>query len=52
MNIIKAPSRNPMEDQWMNYNMVVYIKKELLDDIDNETIMKRFQNMKNHRGQL
>ena len=31
----------------MNDNIVVYIKKELLDEMDNEIIMKRFQNMKN-----
>ena len=41
-----------MDDQWMNDNMVVYIKKEVLGSIDNDTIIKRFQNMKNRRGRL
>ena len=52
MNIIKTPLCNRMEDQWMNDNMVVYIEKEVLGSIDNDTIMKRFQNMKNRRGRL
>lgn len=47
-NSIKTPLRNRIEYQWMN-NIVEYIEKELLDDIDDETIIKGFQNMKNHQ---
>jgi hypothetical protein len=41
-----------MGDMWMNGNMITYIENDIFDGIDNETIMKRFQNMSNHRGQL
>jgi hypothetical protein len=32
--------------------LVVYIKKNIFNEIDNEVIMKRFQNMKTRREQL
>ena len=41
-----------MEDEWMNDCLLVYIEKEIFNRIDNETIMQRFQNMKNSQGQL
>ncbi|XP_038704709.1 uncharacterized protein LOC120000653 [Tripterygium wilfordii] len=46
MNIVKSRLRNRMGDKWMNDSLVVYIEKEIFSSIDNETIMKRFQNMK------
>ncbi|KAM5569923.1 hypothetical protein ABKV19_017105 [Rosa sericea] len=52
MKIIKSDLRNRMGDMWMNGSMITYIEKEIFDGIDNETIMKRFQNMSNRRGQL
>ncbi|XP_062012157.1 uncharacterized protein LOC133728737 [Rosa rugosa] len=52
MKIIKSDLRNRMGDMWMNSSMITYIEKEIFDGIDNETIMKRFQNMSNRRGQL
>jgi hypothetical protein len=33
-------------------SLVVYIKKNIFNEIDNEVIMKRFQNMKTRREQL
>ena len=36
----------------MNGSLVVYIEKDIFDKIDNEAIMKRFQNMKIRREQL
>ena len=33
-------------------SLVVYIKKNIFNEIDNEIIMKRFQNMKTRREQL
>jgi hypothetical protein len=30
----------------MNDNLVIYIEKDIFDKIDNEAIMKRFQNIK------
>ena len=41
-----------MEDQWMNDCLVVYIKRDRVCNIDNETIMQRFQNMKTRRRKL
>ena len=33
-------------------SLVVYIKKNIFNEIDNEVIMKRFQNMKTRKEQL
>ena len=52
MKIIKSDLRNRMGDMLMNDNMLTYIEKDIFDCVDNETIMKRFQNMRNRRGQL
>jgi len=52
MHIIKSRLRNRMGDKWMNDSLVVYIEKDIFDKIDNEVIMKRFQNMKTQREQL
>ncbi|XP_021802819.1 uncharacterized protein LOC110746897 [Prunus avium] len=52
MNIVKNRMRNRMGDQWMNDCLVVYLEKDIFNNIDNELIMQRFQNLKNRRGQL
>ena len=49
---IKNKLRNRMEDQWMNNCLVVYIERDIVCSINNETIMQRFQNMKTRRKQL
>jgi hypothetical protein len=36
----------------MNDNLVVYIKKDIFDKIDNEVIITQFQNIKTQRKQL
>jgi len=41
-----------MGDKWMNDSLVVYIEKNIFDEIDNEVIMKRFQNIKTRKKQL
>jgi hypothetical protein len=41
-----------MRDKWMNDSLVVYIEKNILNKIDNEVIMKRFQNIKTQKEQL
>jgi hypothetical protein len=33
-------------------SLVVYIEKDIFDKIDNEVVMKRYQNMKTRREQL
>ncbi|KAM4110991.1 hypothetical protein ACJW30_05G033800 [Castanea mollissima] len=52
MKYIKNELRNRMRDQWMNDCLVVYIEKDVACSIDNETIMQRFQKMKNRKRQL
>ena len=52
MHIVKSRLRNRIGDKWMNDSLVVYIEKDIFDKIDNEAIMKRFQNMKTRREQL
>jgi len=52
MHIVKSRLRNRMRDKWMNDNLVVYIEKDIFNKIDNEAIMKRFQNIKTRREQL
>ena len=52
MKYIKNELRNQMGHRWMNDCLVVYIEKDVVCSIDNETIMQRFQNMKTRRRQL
>jgi hypothetical protein len=52
MHVVKSRLRNRMGDKWMNDNLVVYIEKNIFDEIDNEVIMKRFQNIKTRKEQL
>jgi hypothetical protein len=35
-----------MRDKRINNSLIVYIEKDIFNEIDNEIIMKRFQNMK------
>jgi hypothetical protein len=52
MHIVKGKLRNRMRDKWMNNSLVIYIEKDIFDEIDNEIIIKRFQNIKNQKEQL
>ncbi|ESR36894.1 hypothetical protein CICLE_v10029993mg, partial [Citrus x clementina] len=52
MNFVKNRLRNRMSDQWLNDNLLVYIEKDVFACIDNEDIIRRFQNMKTRREQL
>ncbi|ESR60034.1 hypothetical protein CICLE_v10017601mg [Citrus x clementina] len=52
MNILKNRLRNRMGEQWMNDSLVVYIEKDLFNNIDNEVVMQRYQCMKTRKGQL
>ena len=49
MKYIKNQLRNRMGDQWMNDCLVTYIKSDVFDSIDSETIMQRYQTMKTRR---
>jgi hypothetical protein len=35
-----------MRDKRINNSLIIYIGKDIFNEIDNEIIMKRFQNMK------
>ena len=52
IKVVKTDLRNRMGDEWLNDSLVVYIKKEIFDSIDNELILNRFQNMDSRRNQL
>ena len=52
MEYIKNELRNRMGDRWMNDCLIVYIEKDVICRIDNETIMQRFQTIKTRRRQL
>ena len=43
---------NKLIIQWINDCLVVYIEKNVVCSIDNETIIQQFQNMKTRRRQL
>ncbi|XP_047949207.1 zinc finger MYM-type protein 1-like [Salvia hispanica] len=52
MKIIKTSLRNSMGDQLLNDCLVPYIEKDVFVKVTNETIMQRFQKMKNRRQML
>ncbi|XP_004293075.1 PREDICTED: zinc finger MYM-type protein 1-like [Fragaria vesca subsp. vesca] len=52
MNIVKNRTRDRIGDQWLNDSLIVYLEKDIFNDIDNEAIIQRFQNMATHRGHL
>ncbi|XP_059654288.1 uncharacterized protein LOC132301007 [Cornus florida] len=52
MNIMKNRLRNKIGDEWMSDSLIIYIEKEISSGIDNEVIIRCFQNMKSRRGQL
>ncbi|XP_042067181.1 zinc finger MYM-type protein 1-like [Salvia splendens] len=52
MKFIKTDLRNRMEDGWMNDILVVYTEREIFNKIENEAILRRFQEMASRRKQL
>ena len=52
MKFIKNSLRNRMGDELMNDCLVTYIEKDIFDSIDNESIIRRFQNMAPRRRAL
>lgn len=42
MNAVKTDLRNKMGYGWMNDRMVIYIKKEVLETIENKAILQYF----------
>ncbi|CAJ2666028.1 unnamed protein product [Trifolium pratense] len=52
MTIVKTRLRNRMGDKWMNDCLVTYIESDVLEQIDDEPIIQRFQNMDSRKGHL
>ena len=52
MNIVKNRLRNRMRDQGMNDQLLVYIKKDIFNSIDNDITVQPLQNMKTRGIQL
>lgn len=42
MKCIKSNLRNRIGDQWMNDCLIIYIERDAIDTVDNESIMQRF----------
>ncbi|BFG42427.1 hypothetical protein CerSpe_287010 [Prunus speciosa] len=52
MKLVKTALRNKMENEFLADSMVVYIEKELADDINSDVITKDFNSLKDRRAQL
>ncbi|XP_022864430.1 uncharacterized protein LOC111384385, partial [Olea europaea var. sylvestris] len=52
MKIVKNRLRNRMGDQWLSDSLIAYIESDVLDNIDNDIIRRRFQSIKMRRLQL
>ncbi|XP_077252545.1 uncharacterized protein LOC143891940 [Tasmannia lanceolata] len=52
MKILKNRLRNRMSDQFMADCLIPYVEKDIFYNIDDETIMCRFQKMRPRRGSL
>ena len=48
INFLKNRLNNRICDQWMNDNLLIYIKKDILNEIDNKLIVKHFQKNYNY----
>ncbi|MCI12976.1 zinc finger MYM-type protein 1-like, partial [Trifolium medium] len=45
MKIVKTRLRNRMGDEWLNNCLVIYLERDVFNNVDNELILQRFQNM-------
>jgi hypothetical protein len=52
MKIIKSKLRNKIGDEWFNHLMVCYTEREIFKGINDDTIMRRFQNIKTRKMNL
>ncbi|KAG7555831.1 Ribonuclease H-like superfamily, partial [Arabidopsis suecica] len=49
MKIVKTHRRNRIGDQFLNDCLVCFVEKDVFETITNETVMKRFQDLKDRR---
>ncbi|CAK8573076.1 unnamed protein product [Lathyrus sativus] len=52
MNFMKNQLRNRMGDEILNDCLVTCIESDIFDSVENQKILKHFQNMKTRREQL
>ena len=52
MKLIKITHRNKMENEFLSDCMVIYIEREIVDNIDSNVIIDEFSFLKNRRTQL
>ncbi|XP_052299699.1 uncharacterized protein LOC102614219 [Citrus sinensis] len=52
MKLIKTTHRNKMENEFLSDCMVIYIEREIADNIDSDAIIDEFSFLKNRRTQL
>ncbi|KAH9659990.1 TTF-type domain-containing protein [Citrus sinensis] len=52
MKLIKTTHRNKMENEFLSDCMVIYIEREIADNIDSDAIVYEFSFLKNRRTQL
>jgi hypothetical protein len=49
---VKTVFRNKIEDEFLAYFMMIYIERELAEDIDSDSIIDEFYSIKHGRVQL
>ena len=52
MKLIKTAIRNKIEEDFLADSMIVYIERELAENIDSDSIIDEFYSLKNRRAQL
>lgn len=52
MKLIKTALRNKMEEEFLADSMMIHIERELVEDIETDSIIDEFYSMKNRRVQL
>jgi hypothetical protein len=52
MKIIKSKLRNKMNNVCFNNLMICYTEREIFKNLEDDAIVRRFQAMKNRKGQL
>jgi hypothetical protein len=52
MKVVKTESRNKMADEWLNHRMVCYVERTVFAAIQNDDILRYFQEMKTRKKKL
>jgi hypothetical protein len=52
MKVVKMESRNKMADEWLNHRMVCYVERAVFATIQNDDILRHFQELKTRKKKL